>query len=181
MVDTPRRRLLAAAATGSTLALAGCSSLESGDGSVDGSGDGPEQTEGSDESGGSADDGSTADEAAATVAVDIQEDLRAAQADVQERLQEGNLTQEEAQVEIQETQLELLGEAVSSVESYAGETDGLSVSETNQRAGAVLVSGDPAAVLGVLDADGVAALLPADDFPEPQNGADGSQNGENES
>ncbi|MUW15458.1 hypothetical protein GJ633_13035 [Halorubrum sp. CBA1125] len=170
--------MLAAAATGSTLALAGCSSLESGDGSGDGDGseDGPEQTAGSDESG-----GSTAGEASATVAVDIQEDLQAAQADVQQRLQEGNLTQEEAQVEIQETQLELLGEAVSSVESYAGETDGLSVSETNQRAGAVLVSGDPAAVLGVLDADGVAALLSADEFPEPQNGGDGSQNAENAS
>lgn len=157
MVETPRRRVLAAAATGSTLALAGCSSLGS-----DGTGSGDStQTDGSDSAG----------NASATVAVDIQADLQAAQNDIRQRLQEGNLTQSEAQAEIRETQLDLLTEAISTVESYASDTEGLTVSQANARAGAVLVSGDPAAVLSVLDADSVSALLAAEDFPEPQQPA----------
>ena len=157
MVETPRRRVLAAAATGSTLALAGCSSLDS-----DGTGSGDSaQTGGSDSAG----------DASATVAVDIQADLQAAQNDIRQRLQEGNLTQSEAQAEIRETQLDLLTEAISTVESYASDTEGLTVSQTNVRSGAVLVSGDPAAVLSVLDADSVSALLAAEDFPEPQQPA----------
>ena len=157
MGGTPRRRVLAAAATGSTLSLAGCSSLES-DGTA---GDEPAQTD---------DDGS-GDEASATVALDIQADLQTAQADIRQRLQEGNISQTEAQAELQETQLDLLTEAVSTVESYASDTEGLTVSQTNAQAGAVLVSGDAAAVLGVLDAESVSALLAAGEFPEPQQPA----------
>ncbi|WP_196219581.1 hypothetical protein [Halorubrum sp. BV1] len=154
MVETPRRRVLAAAATGSALSLAGCSSLESDDG--------PTQTGDSDG------DGGTADDASATVALDIQADLQAAQADIQQRFQDGNLTRTEAQAEIRETQLDLLTEAVSTVESYASDTDELTVTQTNAQAGAVLVSGDPGAVLRVLDAESVSALLAAEEFPEPQ-------------
>ncbi|MFD1571100.1 hypothetical protein [Halorubrum laminariae] len=161
MVDTPRRRVLAAAATGTTLSLAGCSSLGS-----DGT-DGSAQT----------DDAESADDASATAAVDIQSDLQAAQNDIRQRLQEGNLTQSEAQAEIRETQLDLLTEAVSTVESYASDTEGLTVSQTNARAGAVLVSGAPAAVLSVLDADSVSALLSAEEFPEPEQSAtNGTEN-----
>lgn len=160
MVDTPRRRVLAAAATGTTLSFAGCSSL------------GSDGTDGSAQTG----DAST-DEASATVALDIQSDLQAAQNDIRQRLQEGNLTQTEAQAELRETQLDLLTEAVSTVESYASDTEGLTVSQTNAQAGAVLVSGAPASVLGVLDADSVSALLSAEEFPEPQQAeADGSTN-----
>ncbi|WP_241686120.1 hypothetical protein [Halorubrum amylolyticum] len=164
MVNAPRRRVLAAAATGSTLSLAGCGSLGSGG---DAGSDGAAQTDGTN---GTSDEGGDGD-AAATVAVDIQEDLQATRAEVQSRLQEGNISREEAQTEIREAQLDLLDEAVSAVEAYAADTAGLAVSRTNGRAGAVLVSGDPAAVLGVLDAEGVTALLSPDDFPEPQDDA----------
>lgn len=172
MIEPPRRRVLAAAATGSTLSLAGCSSLGS-DGAE--SGDGADQTEGSesDDGDGETDEtGSATSTGAATAAVDIQADLQAAQSDVRERLQAGNITQEEAQTEIQEAQIELLEEAVSTVEAHAAETDGLDVSRTNERAGAVLVSGDAGAVLGVLDTESVTALLSADDFPEPDQEAE---------
>ncbi|MFW5917189.1 MAG: hypothetical protein ACOCRD_02130 [Halorubrum sp.] len=171
MIEPPRRRVLAAAATGSTLSLAGCSSLGS-DGT--GSGDGAGQTEGSESDGeGETDEtGSAASTGSATAAVDIQADLQAVQTDVRERLQAGNITEEEAQAEIQEAQMELLEEAVSTVETHAADTDGLDVSRTNERAGAVLVSGDPGAVLGVLDTESVTALLSADDFPEPDREAE---------
>ncbi|GAB3694096.1 hypothetical protein GCM10028858_03580 [Halorubrum pallidum] len=166
--------MLAAAATGSTLSLAGCSSLES-DGTDS---DGSTQTSDGESSG----DGS-GDDASATVALDIQSDLQAAQTDIQQRLQDGNLSQTEAQAEIRETQLDLLTEAASTVESYASDTEGLTVSQTNAQAGAVLVSGDAAAVLSVLDAGSVSALLAADEFPEPQQPAtnDSTNDSTNES
>lgn len=166
MIEPPRRRVLAAAATGSTLSLAGCGSLGSDGSEPDSDAD---QTEGaeSDDGDGETDETGSAAAGAATAAVDIQADLQAVQSDVRERLQAGNITQEEAQTELREAQIELLEEAVARVEAYAAETDGLAVSRTNERAGAVLVSGDAGAVLDVLDTESVTALLSAGDFPEP--------------
>mgnify|MGYP000123085656 CR=1 FL=1 len=150
MGDTPRRQVLAAAATGSTLGLAGC-------GDLGGTLDGSAQT----------DDGG-ASEATVTVALDVQSEIQAAQQDIRERVESGNLSQEDAQAELLDAQAEVVAAAVDDLESYAGEVDGLRVENANEQAGAALVAGTPAAVLDALETDAVNALLAAADFPEPQ-------------
>lgn len=151
MEDTPRRRVLAAAATGSTLGLAGC-------GDLGGALDGSAQT----------DDGDTG-EATVTVALDVQSEIRAAQQDIRERVESGNLSQADARAELIDVQAEIIAAAVDDLESYADGVDGLRVEDANEQAGAALVAGTPAAVLDALKTDTVNALLAAADFPEPQS------------
>jgi len=166
-MDTPRRRVLAAAATGSTLGLAGC-----GDLGGDATGQTDDGNGGSDASG----DGSgSGEDASATVALDVQSEIQAAREEVRTRVQEGNLSQEDAQAELLDAQREIVAAAVDDLESYAADVDGLGIDETNELAGAVLVSGPAAAIVDALGAEPVNALLSADDFPAPQN--DGQSNG----
>ncbi|WP_239638718.1 MULTISPECIES: hypothetical protein [Halorubrum] len=170
MTDTPRRRVLAAAATGSTLGLAGCGDLGGSDGDAAGQTD--NGTDGSDAGG----DGSgSGEDASATVALDVQSEIQAAREEVRTRVQEGNLSQEDAQAELADAQREIVAAAVDDLESYAAGVDGLGIDEANERAGAVLVSGPAAAILDALGAKPVSALLSADDFPAPQEG--GQANG----
>ncbi|WP_434522428.1 hypothetical protein [Halorubrum sp. AS12] len=172
MTDTPRRRVLAAAATGSTLGLAGCGDLAGSDGDAAGQTD--DGTNESDDGGGTG-SGSDGDDARATVALDVQAEIQAAQEDIRTRVQEGNLSQEDAQAELLDAQTEIVSAAVEDLESYAADADGLAVENANEQAGAALVSGPAAAVLDALEADPVNALLSAADFPAPQEG--GQSNG----
>jgi len=151
MEDTSRRQVLAATATGSTLGLAGC-------GDLGGTLDGSAQT----------DDGD-AGEATVTVALDVQSEIQAAQQEIRERVESGNLSQADAQAELIDAQAEVVAAAVDDLESYADGVDGLRVENTNEQAGAALVAGTPAAVLDTLETDTVNALLSAADFPEPQS------------
>ncbi|SDG00440.1 hypothetical protein SAMN04488067_11287 [Halorubrum xinjiangense] len=168
-MDTPRRRVLAAAATGSTLGLAGCGDLAGSDG------DASEQTDdGSGESDGEDGGSGAGEDASATVALDVQEEIQAAQEDVRTRVEEGNLSQEEAQAELIDAQTEIVSAAIDDLESYAADVDGLAVENANEQVGAALLSGPAAAVLDTLEADPVNALLSAADFPEPQES--GQQN-----
>ena len=162
-MDTPRRHVLAAAATGSTLGLPGCGDLIGSDNAA-------EQTDGDNEGG--VDNNS---EARATIVIDVQEEIQAAQEEIGTRVQEGNLSQEEAQAELRETQIEVISAAIEDVRTYVADTDDLTVENANEQAGAVLVAGSAAAVLGTLDADSVNALLSATDFSVPQAG--GESNG----
>ena len=163
MIETPRRRVLAAAATGSTLGIAGCSGLaDDGDAT-------PTQTDDG------AGDGDGGDDAAATVALDVQAEIQAAREEITTRVEEGNLTQEEARSALRDEQVEIVSAAIEDLESYAADTGELSVERANEQAGAALVAGAPAAVLGTLEADPVSALLSASDFPEPPDG--GQPNG----
>jgi len=162
VIDTPRRRVLAAAATGSTLGLAGCGDLAGSDG------DAPGQTDDGTDGGGESD--ADGDRASATVALDVRSEIQAAQEEIGTRVEDGNLSQEEAQAELLDAQAEIVSAAVEDLESYAAGVDGLSVADANERAGAALVSGPAAGILGTLEADAVSALLSAADFPAPQDG-----------
>ncbi|GAA0718680.1 hypothetical protein GCM10009060_08770 [Halorubrum trapanicum] len=162
--------MLAAAATGSTLGLAGCGDLAGSDGDAAGQTD-----DGTDESGDGTGSGSDGDDARATVALDVQAEIQAAQAEISTRVQEGNLSQEDAQAELLDAQTEIVSAAIEDLESYAADADGLAVENANEQAGAALVSGSAAAVLDALEADPVNALLSAADFPAPQEG--GQSNG----
>ena len=162
-MSTPRRNVLAAAVTGSTLGLAGCGDLAGSDGNA------TEQTD--DEEGGAGEN----NEASATIALAIQEEIQAAQEEIGTRVQEENLTREDAQAEFRDAQLEIISAAIEDVRTYASDIEGLTVENTNEQSGAVLVSGPATAVLDTLDTDPVNALLSASDFPAPQE--DGQPNG----
>ncbi|MFY4815203.1 hypothetical protein ACOJIV_21270 [Haloarcula sp. AONF1] len=162
-MSTPRRNVLAAAVTGSTLGLAGCGDLAGSDGNA------TEQTD--DEEGGTEGD----NEASATIALDVQEEIQEAQEEIGTRVQEENLSREDAQGEFRDAQIEIISAAIEDVRTYAADIEGLSVENTNEQSGAVLVRGPAAAVLGTLDTDPVNALLSASDFPTPQE--DGQPNG----
>ena len=161
--------MLAAAATGSTLGLAGCGDLSGSDG------DAPGQTNGSDAGDDETGSGSDAGAARATVALDVQEEIQAAQQEIGARVQEGNLSQEDAQAELLDAQRDIVSAAVDDLESYAADVEGFGIDEANERAGAALVSGPATALLDTLEAEPVSALLSAADFPAPQEG--GQPNG----
>lgn len=163
-MDAPRRRVLAAAVTGSTLGIAGCSDFAGSDGNTAGQTDDGEGD-------GTGDDR----EARATVVIDVQEEIEAAQEEIGTRVQEGNLSQEDAQAEFRDAQLEIISVAIEDVRTYVADIDDLTVENTNKQAGAALIAGPAAAVLRTLDADSVNALLSATDFPAPQD--DGQPNG----
>ncbi|QAU14354.1 hypothetical protein EKH57_06875 [Halorubrum sp. BOL3-1] len=165
--------MLAAAATGSTLGLAGCGDLAGSDGEAAGQTDDGNGSETGD--GGETGSGFDGDGARATVALDVQAEIQAAREEIGTRVEEGNLSQEDAQSELLEAQREIVSAAVDDLESYAADVDGFGIDEANERAGAVLVSGPAAAVLDTLEADPVSALLSAGDFPAPQEG--GQPNG----
>ncbi|TKX41609.1 hypothetical protein EXE41_17805 [Halorubrum sp. SD690R] len=162
-MSTPRRNVLAAAVTGSTLGLAGCGNLAGSDGNI------TEQTDGGED--GTEDD----NRASATIALDVQEEIQQAQEEIGTRVQEENLSREDAQAEFRDAQIEIISAAIEDVRTYAADTEGLAVQNTNEQLGAVLVSGPAAAVLGTLDTDPVNSLLSASDFPAPQE--DGQPNG----
>ncbi|OSP04987.1 hypothetical protein B9H04_09495 [Halorubrum ezzemoulense DSM 17463] len=162
-MNASRRNVLAATVTGSTLGLAGCGDLAGSDGNV------TEQTDA--EEGGTEND----NEASATIALDVQDEIQEAQEEIGTRVQEENLSREDAQVEFRDAQIEIISAAIEDVRTYAADAEGLTVQNTNEQVGAVLVSGPAAAVLGTLDADPVNSLLSASDFPAPQEG--GQPNG----
>ena len=146
MDETSRRQVLGATVTGATLSLAGCSALEDDD---------TPTTDGS--------------ETSATIAVDIDERMAEREAEIQQQLEDEEISQEEAQAEFQAAQLEALENAVEAVESHVGDVDGLRVTGTSSQAGAILVDGDPAAMIEILENDDVSALVSAAQFEQIQD------------
>ncbi|MFC3959200.1 hypothetical protein [Halovivax cerinus] len=146
MDDTlSRRRLVQVGASGTALTLAGC------------------QFQG-------ADDSVTAD-GETTVAVsppiDQQELLAArqqAQQTVQPEVESGNMTEEEAQNAVVAAQEEVVTGYLDDLQtSLEAETD-LSVTDTSTQTGLALVDGDAASLIGALDLETVAAILPESSF-----------------
>jgi len=167
MITTPRRRVLAAAATGTALSVAGCSTLDDGDAGDDADAldEDPDSGEANatDDADGDASSGETA---AATVAVDIEDrDGGGLGRDIEQRYENDTIDEEEARTELQEAQLAVLEETIADVEAYAADVDGLAVTDTAVRSGLVLVDGDATAIIDTLDSDDAAALLAADQFP----------------
>ncbi|GAB6878790.1 hypothetical protein JCM17823_10640 [Halorubrum gandharaense] len=162
MENLPRRRVLQAAAAGTAASVAGCSALD--DEAPTAEEEGEEAPEAADESPDEDPARELDGEAAATVAVDIDEQMEAAQMEIQSQVEEGDLDQEEAQMELQETQQEILQDVTGAVEETVGGIDGIAVAETVPQAGAVLVDGDALGVLELLEDDDVQALLSAAEF-----------------
>lgn len=162
--DSSRRRFLALAGTGTAFSLAGCNGL----------GGGSEETT-TDPLGGSETtaepDVTTVDDAeppaqtdGAEMAVGVavtadQEELQKQQQELQAELQSGNLSQEEAAERYQAMQQELRSEAIATFEGHVEGDEGLTISDSLDQFGILLVSGTPAKLLGTLDFDEVQAIV----------------------
>jgi hypothetical protein len=151
--DTDRRRFLQLAGTGTALSMAGCSAIS-------------EQI-------GSSDDGSGAESATVTLGVQPDEQsLQELQSEIQSQVESGELDRMEAQAEFREGQTELTADAVDTFRNRTGNVS-VSVDDTVDQFGVLLVSGDPSELIGTLSFDEVSGLFPASVFEEArtQSGA----------
>lgn len=158
--NTNRRRFMQLAGTGTALSIAGCNSLQSDGTPTDGTGtdDGTdEQTSGS-----------------ATVALQIQLGQEAQQRLQQQRLQvqsqirSGELSQSEGQSQLREIQVELYGEAISSFRSAVQGDAALTVENSVEAFGVLLVSGTPEALIDSLTMESVGSLFAESTFQRAQ-------------
>lgn len=153
--DHDRRRFLRLAGAGAAIALTGCSEL-TGDGDTDETPEPPPEVEEAD----------VPDSAVTAFVEPDREELQGLQADLQERIEDGEIDRMEAQQELQDRQLELVAEEVEVFEEYAAETDGLTVEESIAQAGAILIDGDPAVIQTALNDGEMDGLLPGKRFVE---------------
>ena len=154
--DTDRRRFLQLAGTGTALSMAGCSALSNhdGDGGAGAGGDGEAEM--------------------TTVTLGVQPDeesLQELQSNISSRVESGELGRMEAQQEFRTQRAELTSAAV---DRFRNRSEDLSVSvdETVDEFGVLLVTGEPAALLESLGFDGVNGLFPAAVFEEARAQAD---------
>lgn len=170
MSDHSRRQLLAISGTGITAAFAGCASLaenvsNGSEDELDIAGRVEEFTEG--------------DLGPVTVgAVPPQEEMAALeegfaekQNELLEKMENGDLDQEEVQQEMQaiqqdaqERQRELVVDAAEVIERYVEEADDLSLEESETEMGLALIDGDPASILGLLTTPEVGGVFPEEEY-----------------
>lgn len=147
--ETRRRRFLQLAGLSTALSLAGCQALQNDDGDA-----GPTTATAT---------GTT------TVTVAVQPDqatLEQQRQQIRTELQTGNISRYEAQQQLQTVRGNLRSDAVAAFRERAGSTPELTVLESMDRLGALLVSGSPGALIGVLSVEAVSALLPKAAFQE---------------
>ena len=148
---TTRRRLLEGASVGGGALLAGCTDqLDLGGGS------------GSDDA---AQTDAAVDGVGAIATVD-QEALQEEQLAIREELRTGNISREEAQQQASELREEFIGEAVSGLAETAAATDGVDVASEYASLGAVVVTGEAAPIIGLLNSEDVRALVPRSDVED---------------
>ena len=184
MVRLSRRRVLQVGGVGTALALAGCGAL-SADDEDDGTGGAVDEstTDGAEDEAvddrDAPDDEMVADESSVTVVADIDEEaaiaiereLQEREGEILQRFDDGEIDEEEAEARMEEAELEaveaeveLLGPAVDAIEEHVNDTGGLSVQDSDVEAGLVLVDGESAPIVGLLDVPGVYALLAGETF-----------------
>jgi hypothetical protein len=152
--DTGRRRFLQLAGTGTALSVAGCSALSNHEGDVE----------------------------PATVTLQVrpdQESLQELQSEIRSRVESGEISRMEAQSEFRSGQQELATRAVEEFRNQTENNESLSVSVDDAVAevGAVLVSGDPAALVETLSFEAVAGMFPAEAFEQAQQAGAGGAGG----
>lgn len=152
--STSKRRLLQVGATGTALALAGCSALEDGTDTVD-----SESLE------------VTVSAAFSDEEIEeAQEALEEREAEIEAAVEDGELDEEEAQIAIQEAQIEiereLLIEVTEGLETMIAETNELTLSDSEPELGLVLAAGDAESLIGLLSDDSVAGLFPETEFED---------------
>lgn len=154
-----RRRLLEISGVGTALAVSGCGYMAEENGA--------EPQNGSDEA------------APVTVLAQLdqeeqqalEEEYQATQQEIIEAYEEGDIDEEEAQVQlaqaeddIQQQQQDLITAAVESVQSKISNNDQLTVDDAEMGTGILLVDGEASALLSLLQHEQVTALLAGDEF-----------------
>lgn len=176
MTDLSRRRLLQVGGTGTALAIAGCGELDSSDDDTepdDPNGDTDDDGADDTENGGS-DDGDEAVEGYTAAAAPDEEEVATLQEEfeqIQEDAQSGEITQEEAEQqseEIFDAFDELMADTVAAISAHVEETAGLSLSDTLEEDGALLVDGEAEDLIALLDRPDVDGLFGAETFVELQ-------------
>ena len=137
-----RRNLLALAGTGLAASLAGCSQLDSLAGSDDGTTD------------------------AVTLQIRPDGEAMASLGDeIQAEIENGTISQQEAQLEYQDRRLELIEAAATDFEESAADSD-ITIEESETAYGLFLVAGSDGAILDTLR-DGTAGAIYSGDQYEP--------------
>ncbi|WP_144901670.1 hypothetical protein [Halobellus captivus] len=161
LTPTNRRRFLEGASIGGATLLAGCTDqLDLG---------GQEASDAQSES----PNESSSDGVGAIAAVD-QQAMQEEQVRLQEEIQSGNLTQEEAREEYATIQSEYIEEAITALTDAAEAQEGVSVEEEYDSFGAVIVSGDAGGILQLLNSDEVSALVSQADIEAQTQAAAGT-------
>lgn len=163
--DTDRRGLLKLAGTGTAASLAGCGALQDQSQNDDPTGTG---TAGADGSG---------QQRVAVSTPANQQALQQRQQEIQSALSSGNISQAEAQKRYRTAQSELRSAAVDSFRDRAESLSGLTIVDTIEQFGVLLVAGTPAALIRTLSFDSVNALLPEATFQQARTQAQAQQQG----
>ena len=161
-MDLPRRRVLTATASGAALSTAGCTAFDADETDAD-----PDDTPDAgdeDDTNDTDADGEPSGEAAATIRVDVTEELDAVEADLREQLEAGEITEEEASTRFQEAEIEIVTEAMDAIEVAVADSDGITVADSELGRGVLLVDGEADSLIDLLAVDDVLGLFPADDF-----------------
>lgn len=162
--DTDRRRFLELTGTGTALAFAGCSALQN---------NAENNTENSTENNTGTTTTSTAvEKAIVTAAVQAdQQKLQQRKQEITSELQAGNISRAEAQQQFRSVQNELRSTAVASFKERAQSKSNLTVENSVDQLGVLLVSGPPAALIDILSAGEASALLPEATFQQAKSQA----------
>lgn len=103
----------------------------------------------------------------ATAAVEPDDEaLFEIQMEIQEQVEDGELSEEEAQQQIQEAQQELIEEANAAFLDHVDDEDGITIEDSIDEVGAFLLDGEAEPILGLLEHDEVSALLSTRTFAE---------------
>lgn len=155
---TKRRRLLQSAAAGGTAFLAGCSGVfDSQDGS-----DGEDGTESGDDTSG--DDGTAGSDGIQSGEGDtrevgmVAEPDQQALTDLQQQVQAGEISQEEA---VQKQQ-EIIEQSIEDLKQLLESDTGIQVTEELPQLGAIRADGDPYELVDAMTASAVSALVPVE-------------------
>lgn len=174
MVDsTGRRRFLQLTGTGTVLSIAGCNARQSNDGS--GPGTGSPTSSDADTS------PSVAQPEGRTAAIQVQPDqqeLQQRQREIQQRVQNGDLSRQEAQQEMQSVQQELLGEVAESFESRVSDSPDLRIGDSIDQFGVFLVSGSPGTLIDSLSYEEVGAMFAEETFQQAKSQAEQGAGGQ---
>ena len=140
MTKHGRRRVLQFAGAGTVASLAGCTAPSS-------------------------DDGDDPGEQLLTAAVQPSEaELQEINQEIEAEVADGDLSEEEAPIEFQERQAELMGELAETFEGRAEDENDLVIEESLPDNGAYLVGGDFEALAAILNDGDLTALLPEQEF-----------------
>lgn len=143
-----RRQFLGLTGAGAALSLAGCSAPTP---------DSQAET----------DPDAVSEPTTVTLALSVdQEALDVKRSTLIEQLENETINQSEAQEELYATEAELLGEAAEAFRSNAEDAENLSVEESADQLGVLLVSGTPAALLGELETPTVRGIFPRSAFED---------------